>query len=334
VRLNSINSNNVVILGESFTALTMTYKGYVKPHVIIDIWEGGSSLYGWDFINGCIDRLPMLVKNKCQLLGDEKYIQVKPIIEVIGSEEGFTEKIYSKLHDESQINWLNVMSEEGFMLRNGWCSMLRKLKSRTAKISRIYGEVKYIHLDKSAIKVGWRKEVRYSKAIITMPLPFILPRMITTNNVIKRMSNNIKLNYVSLYIMTIIVSKSEIKLEEPKIIKVGRKGLLTALIYLLPMDEIYNLSNSTLIYVLSPITLNLLKPELGSRILSELKRINLPIKFKSIYFYRDYFERYAILGKLKDDIRDLMCILKDYGIEFLGRLGMWRDVSICDILRN
>jgi len=334
VRLDSIDSNNVVILGESFTALTMTYKGCVKPHVIIDIWEGGSSLYGWDFINGCIDRLPMLVKTKCQLLGDERYTQVRPVIEVIGNEEGFTEKVYSKLPEESQINWLNIMSEGGFMLRSGWCSMLRKLKNKTAKISRIYGEVKYIHLDKSAIKVGWRKEVRYSKAIITMPLPYILPRIITTNNVIKRMSNNIKLNYVSLYVMTIVVSKSEVKLEEPKIIKVGRKGLLTALIYLLPMDEIYNLSNSILIYVLSPITLNLLKPELSSRILSELKRINLPINFKSIYFYRDYFERYAILGKFKDDIRNLISILKDYGIDLLGRLGAWRDVSICDILKN
>ena len=334
MRINSIDSNNVVILGESFTALTITYKGYVRPQAIIDIWEGGSSLHGWDFINGCIDRLPMLVKNKCQLLGDERYIQVRPVIEVIGSEEGFTEKVYSKLPDEPQINWLNMISEGGFMLYNGWCSMLRKLKSKTAKISRIYGEVKYIHLDKSAIKVGWRKEVRYSKAIITMPLPYILPRIITTNNVIKRMCNNIKPNYVSLYVMTIIVSKSEVKLEEPKIIKVGRKGLLTALIYLLPMNEIYNLSNSILIYVLSPITLNLLKPELGSRILSELKRINLSINFKSIYFYRDFFERYAILGKFKDDIRNLTGILKDYGIDLLGRLGAWRDVSICDILRN
>jgi len=327
--------SKVVFLGESLTALTAIYKGHIKPHVIIDVWEGGSSLYGWDFAGKCIDRLPILTRSKCYILNDEKYVQVKPIVEVVGSEDGFTDKITSRIPDTIQINWLDTMSEGGYMLLNGWCSMLRKLKSKVVNVSKIYGEIKYIHLDRSVIKVGWRKEIRYAKIVNTLPLPYFTSKIITMDNNVKRVSDmELGLSYVSLYIMTLIASKSDISLEKSKVIKVGKKGFLTALIFMLPMNYVYGLNDLVLIYVLSPITLDTLKPELSSKILSELRRLNVLTNFKSIYFYRDHFERYAILGESRGKINDFMNTLRGYGIEFMGRLGSWKDVWICDVLEN
>ena len=318
-----------VALGESLTILSLIHKGALKPQVIIDIWEGGTTLYGWDtYVGICIDRLPMISDKPC--LHNLKFIKLEPEVEDIGHEEGFNDKVLKHLPNV-QINWLSRLTLKGYVPRKGWCNLIRSLRE-SIHISRLYGEIKYILLDEHIVRVGWRTGIRYGEIVSSMPVPYVLSKIITSNTELKKLINDSVFEYASLYIVTLIIRNYGIR--NVKVIRVGKKGFLTALVYLIPSSEIYELNNDSLIvYIMAPITLATLKPEIGSKLISEAKKLGVRIDMKSIIMYRDYFEKYAFLGAMNESATKVVNVLSSvYNFRFKGRLGLWREVSICDLI--
>ena len=241
-----------LILGESLTALTT--ETFSNEDLIVDLWEGGSVLYGWDLGNACIDRLPMVSKYKCSFTHKEvhtEFFEFKPSIQLIGTEKGFEDKIDLA---NVQVNWLKTIVKGGYVPLNGWCTLFRMLKS-VVKVRRIYGEIKYILPSKNLIKIGWIEGLIYEELINTMPIPYILDKIIWDEHKYERLKSKSRFEYTSLYVITLLTKLIK-GADEVKAILVGKKGLLSALIIMIPSNIIYKrLGSYLLVYVLAPLTM-------------------------------------------------------------------------------
>ena len=263
-----------VILGESLTSLLISYSSNYasEDYVLVDTWEGGSTFFGWDISRYCIDRAPILLNPSCPYisnlrgLGVSKLELVKFDINLIGTEEGFRNK-FANINVED--TWIQNVVSGGYIPVNGWCSFYRYLR-RNVAIRRIYGFIKFIDIDRKLLKVSWYKSLRYRELLSTLPLHYLITKIITNDEkVIKTIKECFKvLNYIPTYIVSMIIKGSTGK---DRVVMIGRKGFQSALVVTLRPNIVYPFLSKdyTLIYVVAPIHIDELKPELNSRILGE-----------------------------------------------------------------
>ncbi len=326
-----------LILGESLTSLLMNYsRSSATDTIITDIWEGGSVLYGWDLSKYCIDRAPIFLNpscphiNKLRGLGIERFELIKFNINVVGTEEGFRSKFRGI---DLGHTWIQQLVSGGYIPIGGWCSFYRRLRGCIA-IRRVYGYIKFVDIDRKLVKISWLECLKYDELVSTLPLHYLLTKVTTGNEEVSKLIRGCisALSYVPTYIMTLIVKGG---VDQDEVIMVGKKGFQTALIVRLRPDVVYpRISGKySLIYVITPIDIEELRPEISSRVLGELRRLNVLEDLSSIVFLRDYFEKYSLISTKNEELlNNLIGTLGNYDIKLEGRLGRWCEASLCDLI--
>ena len=305
-----------VYLGLSLSTLLL------RPGVddlVIDIWEGGSYLYGWDLRGGiCLDRLPLMV-NDSQCISKLGAIPVKYDINItlLGSEKDAMKKLeISSFHEF----WPLRFSSKAFLPENGWCALFRKLRN-TLRGKQIFGELKYIDPVNKEIRVGWWDKIRYDVMYNSMPLDYILTKI--------RTSVSKKLTYFPLYIGSYVLKGN---LEEIRIYILGKRKYASAVSVLIPFsigEQNASFLQGKLIraYLFIPYLKFKSQGAFREKALSDLKRLN--FKEEDIIVERGYYEKYGILSAIESPPD-----LGDYKINLVGRLGTWRDKGICEIVNE
>ncbi|RLG80454.1 MAG: hypothetical protein DRO09_03130 [Thermoprotei archaeon] len=318
-----------LILGESLTGLlrAMTYGS--SYCTIVDFWEGGSTLYGWSLNGRCIDRFPVFIGSPdCLEVLKGKPLQLRFDVEFQGSVKGYLEKV----NDRYQRSWIKDLEKRMYTSQNGFCSVFRELQ-KGVKARRVYGEVSSIYVDKKLVYVSWLGAIGYRNLVNTLPLNYFLSKARLTefkgDEAFKDYLSRATFSYKSLYVLMMIMEGG--KLSEAKVYNIGKKGFYLATVVLLPGWKIYPwLGNKLVIYAIAPLDLGSLRAEISNRLLVEVKRAG--INIKNVLVFREYFERYGVLGS--EDLSYVEERLREYGITLSGRLGTWKEKSVCEIVNE
>lgn len=289
-----------VLLGNSLTANLLAREG----DTIVDFWEGGSDLYGWNLGSSCLDRIPVFLRGDCcrQLFGGA-LVDVDVEVVVEGPEANVAEK----LGDISG----SFIGYGGRMLVPKYpvCTYYRELLLRS-RATRVFSPISKIDLRSRLVRT-YHYQAEYEELVNTLPLHYFL-----TKSGLDELKSS--LQYSSAYVLTLI---SEAKARGYTKTFVGHRGY--SLGYVVSYGE-HPLGR--LIYSLVPTSVHSLRAELGNRAIAELKRL----KFIDgrIRLARSFFVKYFRLG---GDVDEVYKVLRSYGVVLRGRYGSWTDTSLCDI---
>ncbi|MCD6429055.1 MAG: hypothetical protein J7L12_05550 [Desulfurococcales archaeon] len=319
----------LILLGESLTSLLYAASSSRGAAKIIDIWEGGSLLYGWRLALPaqlkCLDRVPILCRepNHVEELGG-KPIAIDLDASFIGSEEGYKSKVTLDNEVEIQRDWILEYSRNRYYVRGGWCSIFSRLRGGV-KVPRVYGELQKILVEDRALIVNGSR-IEYEVILNTLPLPYVLSKLVD-----RELSNYLRtLKYVSLYIVSLVVKK---QLSHLKVTYVGKRGYSLAAVAELPLSYLAKeLENYAVIYCFVPTALGKLRAELFQKVVTELRKLRIIEARGDVLIERSYLERYGLLGAISlNDINHVIKELRKHSICLGGRLGLWQEKSIHDI---
>ncbi len=322
----------LILLGESLTSLLYAASGSHKEPKIVDIWEGGSLLYGWKLTVPtplrCLDRVPIFCKEPSHVeeLGG-KPIATEPDISFMGSEEGYRNKVTLDNRVEIQRDWILEYSRSRYYVRGGWCNIFSRLRDGV-KVPRVYGELQKILLEDHILIVKGSR-IKYGVILNTLPLPYVLSKLVDGE-----LSDYLgTLRYISLYIISLVVKK---QLNRLKVTYVGKRGYSLAAVVELPVSYLVNeLKNYAVIYCFVPTALGKLRAELFQKVLTELRKLRIIETYGNVIIERSYFERYGLLGAISSNrINHVIKELRKCGIYLGGRLGLWQEKSIYDIISD
>ena len=319
----------LILLGESLTSLLYAAGSSYKRIKIVDIWEGGSLLYGWRLAIPaqlkCLDRVPILCRepNHVEELGG-KPIAIDLDASFIGSEEGYKSKVTLDNEVEIQRDWILEYTRNRYYARGGWCSIFTRLRSRV-KAPRVYGELQKILLEDRVLIIKGSR-IKYGVVFNTLPLPYMLSKLAD-----RELSNYLgTLRYVSFYIVSLLVKKT---LSSLKVTYVGKRGYSLAAVVELPVNYLVSgLRNYAVVYCFVPTTLGKLRAELFQKVLTELRKLRIIETYGAVVVERGYFERYGLLGAISPNyINHVIKELRRHDIYLGGRLGLWQEKTIHDI---
>lgn len=321
------NHCDIIYLGESFSSIinALTKAGN-QQRCMIDIWDGGSLLSGVDLGGFCVDRVPILVDRPIDIKsilteGYVEYVRFKPYVEFLGSEVQYENKVSKGV--KLQRNWFLELSSGGYLPKKFWCNIFRDMR-KVIIAKRYYGGVRKINLrDKLVIVSNEREVLTYGKLVISLPLPYVL------NKLGVKVSDGFK--YVSLFINIFLVGNY---VGESRVIYVGKSHVVPHTIIAINLGDLNEeLGNYTLLYVVSSVKHPYvdIKGEFFERIIVDIKRLGV-VDVSSIKAYRVLMEKYGLLGTLGDEVIDTHNMLRGYDAVLLGRLSLWREVGINDIL--
>lgn len=289
-----------MFLGNSLTANILAREG----DVVVDFWEGGSDLYGWNLGSTCLDRIPVFLRGGCcrQLFG-EALRDVDVEVSVEGPEANVIEKL-------GEISG-SFIGYGGRMLVPSYpvCTYYRDLLRRS-RATRILSPISKIDLQ-SKLVTTYHCRVEYEELVNTLPLHYFLAK-----SGLDELRGG--LEYSSAYVLTLI---SEAKVRDYIKTFVGHRGY--SLGYVVSYGEN---PLGRLIYSIVPTNMLSLRAELESRVIAELKRLKL-IDGR-VRLVRSFFVKYF---RLRGDTDEVYRTLRSYGVSLGGRYGSWADVSLCDI---
>ncbi len=332
-----------VVLGNSLTANLICVALKNSNTLLVDYARRSSILYGHDAVlrgkSCCIDAVPILLNdNDVVEISNSVSINLRVSkvsinIELIGTEEGYTNKVNSGFIP--QINWFNEIINGKLFINDGFCRLFRFLDLKFR--SKIFGEIKKVEMISKKVKVLDR-EITYDKLIITYPLDYVLKKLGNIANNIREVSS--RLNFKSI-LSTLILVRNKLynTNNEIKIVKVGKKGFLTTLIVLISGGFYKDLSklvngDCTIVYALSPISIKELRGELDRLVLNELRRL-INLHTNDVIMYRQMFIKYGLIGTLSyDEIRELEDYLKLHDIYLVGRTAKWHDMRLSEVIRE
>ncbi|GEM_PF-3070874 len=313
-------------LGASFTT-------YVSKHgssdAIIDNWFGSSSLYGWDTQWGCLDRIPILLKNPEPLssMGVEFSVyDVDVELELIGSESDYMGKILEGLDGVSpQDSWIVTAKPGRYLVRGGACSFLRMLASKSAAV-KVFDELRLIR-GRDGVIVTANTVTKCSEGIVsTMPLDYVARKA--------GYRNPPQPPYASLYVTLAIINtkhasgKVGVKL-------LGKRRYSSLLIVSVPAEALLPRLEASeevlVVYALTVLRSGRIDPSVRQKTLSDLKRLGYDVRSASLI--RCHFEKYGILGQANKAVEDLKNYVTEQRVKPAGRLGLWRELSVEDALR-
>ncbi len=331
-----------VVLGNSLVGnlICVTLKN--GNTLLLDYARRSSILYGYDAVlrgkSCCIDSIPILLNDDdvaeiSNLISNNlRIIKTNVDVELIGTEEGYTNKIKGEFIP--QVNWFDEIVNGRLFIDNGFCRVFRYLDSKCS--NKFFGEIRRVELTNKKVRILDR-DVTYDKLIVTYPLDFMLRKIKGIPISIKDSLS--KLNFESI-LSTLIVVKSKLCANDGiKIVKVGKKGFLTTLITLIGSDFYSSLSKLlgreyTIVYALSPTSVNKLRGELDRLVLNELRRL-INLQINDIILYRQIFIKYGLIGTVNyDDMKNLEEYFKSYDAYLIGRTAKWRDMRLSEIIRE
>ena len=283
--------------------------------LIIDVWEGGSVLYGWDFLNSCLDRLPLLVEDSdCVKRLGGRPVEFDIMTELLGMEKDIIRKL--QLNDLSRF-WPFKLSKNAYLPANGWCTLFRKKISKVQS-KRIFGEIKYIDPQEKELRVSWWRKLNYNTLYNTLPLDYLMKKLRDLDSV----KNGLK--SIPLYISSLLIRS---RLDEFRIYYLGKKKYASVTVIHSPLLN-PKLSGYSIAYMLIPYQAFRDQGAFRERAISDAKKLGL-LEGEPV-FIRGYFEKYGVLlGGVSE-----LAHFRNYGIILLGRLGKWKELGICDILNE
>ncbi len=309
-----------VYLGLSLTTILMHPS---KDDLILDLWEGGSTLYGWDVMGSCLDRVPIFVNesNCINLLGGEpEELDVNTRLE--GSELDYIAKVTKEGVDPSMFK-LSRLGSKTWFPRGGWCRLFRNLAKQT-QATKLFGELRWLNPESRELGFGWWGTIKYDKLIITMPLDYVISKL--RSEKIANLNNNF--SYLSFFI-TVAVFRG--KRDSVEVVFLGKNRYASAVVVTMPLlykGGIFSSADYFLAYSFILYHKHYMRGGLRQKALSDFKRLGLDVA--SIIAERGYFEKYGILGT-KPETKEFSW---RSNIALAGRLGTWVEKGICDIMRE
>ncbi|MCS7100043.1 MAG: hypothetical protein RMH84_05145 [Sulfolobales archaeon] len=289
-----------IFLGNSLTSNTLAREN----DVIVDIWEGGSDLYGWTLGSSCLDRVPVFLTRKCcyEIFGEVfEEVDVEVVIE--GPESGVREKMGDV--DSSFLSFCGRLLLPERRVCDCYRSFLRK-----SKAGRVFSPISRIDLESKTVKT-YHRELEYGELVNTRPLHYFL-----TKAGLSDLSS--QLTYASAYILVLV---GKVGLREFAKMFIGHRGYSLGLVVSYRETPI-----GRTVYAFIPFDRKSLRAELTNRAIAELKRLK--VIEEPIVFLRSFYSKYF---RLRSDAKEIGEFLKKHDVLLAGRYGKWSEVSICDI---
>lgn len=293
-----------VFLGNSLT--TNLLAG--SEDLVVDIWEGGSDLYGWSLGSLCVDRIPMfLPRTCCQQLLNDSLVDVDVDFIVEGPEKELEKKFGETI--TKSVLWFNG---KVLIPKRPFCEYFRELLRRV-KTSKIFSPISRIDLDSKILRT-YHCDVEYGELVNTLPLDYFLG---------KAGLHELR-SYLSYRSAHAILVVAESRLKEYAKIFVGHRGYLTSYVVSYGRSSLGNQ-----IYAFIPLTRDTLRAELIDRTISELKRLK--VIEGGIKMLRSYLIKYFTFSGSTEEVSK---VLSEHAVTLAGRYGTWTDISVCDICRT
>ncbi len=291
-----------------------------EEDAVIDFWEGGSLLYGSDLMGSCIDYLPMLsfpYERDCLKTLCDNVVEIEFEEEVIGDQADIGSKLSIEFNSV-QKNWLFAGPKKGYLPKDGWCRYYRRhLVSISAR--KLVGlGVASINLEDRKIITYLRRYIIEAKSIIsTMPLPYVLRKA-------GYIVNEDDFPYEPLHVSLFLIKDSSLR--EPKklvLAKLRYGGIVAYIVPNIPFEGL------TSVYHVSSVN-KLRYSGLQERALSDIKRLGLVSSLSNIVAERHLIVRYGLLGRMTQKGADAAMDAERKGLRLLGRLGKWKEMSVCE----
>ncbi len=294
---------------------------------VIDYWFGSSSLHGWDVRQGCLDRIPILLNDPARIreAGLELNVaRVEVELELIGCESDYKGKILEGLKGACpQSSWI-VEAEPGkYVVRGGMCRVFRGLALRSPAV-KVFEELRLIKgFDKTVVTANTL--IRYSEGITnTMPLNYIARKA--------GYESAPQPPYASLHI-TLAVVNAKRGIEGVEIKLLGKHRYSSLLTVAIPAEILLpelNVEGLIVVYAMAVLPSKGVDPSIRQKSLSDLRRLGYDIRSANLIRY--HFEKYGILGYGDEAVEEIKNYLNEHNISLAGRLGLWRELSIEDIV--
>jgi len=314
-------------LGLSLTT-TILRKG-VRGGLVFDIWPGGSTLYGWDVLKQCVDRVPICVNdpNTVNALGGVP-VKLELEEELLGTESDYELKVTCGGHVSIQRDWIAGLTGRRWYASGGWCSLFRKLiKQERITAGAIFGDLRFIDVERKTAYVLPHGLITYEGIVNSLPLEYVVGKVTQFNA-----RRQFRAKYVTLYITTVITKGGH----EPHVWFLGKRRFTSSAVVSLPFKLLYpqlglSSDNLTLIYAFTPQLMGRLSPDAHQKVMADLRRLGFDVR--DAMFIRSHFERYGYLGQ-REGVEDVINLLRDYEVECVGRLGTWRELGVNEVLRE
>jgi len=239
-------------------------------------------------------------------------------MEIVTELEGKEKDISTKLglSDLSGF-WPLKFSGAVYLPQQGWCSLFRAGISKI-KCRRVFGEIKYIDPQVRELRVSWWRKLKYKELINTLPLDYFLSKLRGMDNTER------DLKTIPLYISSLLLRDG---IDEIKMYYLGKRKYASIAIVHLPLLN-QGSKNYSVAYVIIPYQSFREQGAFRERAISDAKRLGI-LKEEPLSV-RGYFEKYGVLlGKPNKENH-----LKKHGIFLAGRLGRWRELGICELIRE
>lgn len=306
-----------VFLGLSLPTISA---GLREEDMVIDFWEGGSLLYGSDLMGSCVDYLPMFSlpsERGCleELCGNIVEVNLEEV--VIGDLDDLGSKLAAE-PDIFQKNWLIAGPRRGFLPRGGWCRYYReRLKGVNARRLVGFG-IASIGLEERKVVTYLGRDILEADEIVsTMPMPYVLRK---AGYPVSEDDFPHEPLHVSFFLIKGTVSR------EPKkviLAKLRYGGIVTYVMPGMPFEgftSVYHISSAR----------KLKYSGLQERALSDIKRLGFASTLSDIVAERYVTVRYGLLGMMSQEGRDAARDAEEKGLKTLGRLGRWKEMSVCE----
>lgn len=224
--------------------------------------------------------------------------------------------------------WIN--SEKLCLCKNLFHEIKKGLGFEEEKPIHIPSNVRRIDLEKKVIALNIGEIIKFKQLVYTWPLPK-LPYIIYPENLKKTIDNSVSsLNLQSIpsYILTTVLKKDR-DLENIEIYIHSTKAskFHTAITF--------NTNDSRVLYTITSYSKEYpLLAGINEKLLSEIRKFKLA-PLNSIVKEYGLNIAYALINRVDHKkIQELTQKLREYNVYLFGRLGLWKDQSVVEIIQN
>ncbi|MEM1645946.1 MAG: hypothetical protein QXL96_08810 [Ignisphaera sp.] len=230
-----------------------------------------------------------------------------------------------------QKNWFyEWINRRKLCLHRNLFSALKKSLGYTETLPiHITSSIRRIDLANRIVALTSGEIIKYEKLVYTWPLP-LLPKLLvpeTIKNNVAQMLNNLDLQYVSSYILTVVLPKNKQNKIKIHIHSTKASRMHTAISI--------STGEHRVLYAITSYTKNYsLLPGIYEKLISELRRFKI-LSLKDIIKGYGLNITYALINKVKSKhIEELKQKLEEYNVYLYGRLGLWREQIIKEIIQD
>lgn len=244
----------------------------------------------------------------------------------------YTAKTLGYTDIDVQKNWFLewVYSRKLCMHRNIFFELKKALGYNADKPLHIASGIRRLDLGKNIVALTNGVIVKFKQLVYTWPLP-LLPKLLTPETVerhVAQLVNNLDLRFISTYILTALITEDS-----------NRSGLEVYL-HSTKASKMHTaisikIEEQRILYAITSYTKkHPLLPGIHEKLISELRRFKISTP-KNIVKTYGLNITYALISKTNtEQLEELEQKLRQYNVYLFGRLGLWREQTIREIIQN